>query len=88
MVKYVIVGGSAGGIGAVEAIREVDPTGTITVISQEPAPNYSRPMISEYVSREATVDHMKYRDDSFWQKHNVELLAGRTAVKIDLEENC
>jgi NAD(P)H-nitrite reductase large subunit len=83
MTKYVIIGGSAGGIGAVEAIREVDPTGTLTVISEETVPQYSRPMISEYVSREATLDTMKYRGDQFWTKNNVQALTGRTATKID-----
>jgi len=70
MSKYVIIGGSAGGIGAVEAIREVDPVGTLTVISEETVPQYSRPMISEYVSREATLETMKYRGDQFWNKNN------------------
>ncbi len=32
MAKYVVVGASAAGIGAVEAIREVDPVGAIAVI--------------------------------------------------------
>jgi NAD(P)H-nitrite reductase large subunit len=83
MTKYVIIGGSAGGIGAVEAIREVDPMGELTVISEESFPQYSRPMISEYVSREATLETMKYRDDQFWKKNNVQTLTGRTAVNID-----
>jgi len=83
MSKYVIIGGSAGGIGAVEAIREVDPMGTLTVISEETVPQYSRPMISEYVSREATLDTMKYRGDQFWNKNNVQPLTGRAATKID-----
>ena len=38
MAKYVIVGASAAGIGAVEAIREVDPVGTITVLTDEHVP--------------------------------------------------
>jgi NAD(P)H-nitrite reductase large subunit len=83
MTKYVIIGGSAGGIGAVEAIREVDPVGTLTVISEETVPQYSRPMISEYVSREATLDTMKYRGDQFWKSNKVQTLTGRTATKID-----
>lgn len=83
MTKYVIIGGSAGGIGAVEAIREVDPIGEVTVISNEQVPQYSRPMISEYVSREATLDTMKYRGDEFWKRHNVKALTGRTVTKID-----
>jgi NAD(P)H-nitrite reductase large subunit len=83
MTKYVIIGGSAGGIGAVEAIREVDPIGTLTVISDETVPQYSRPMISEYVSREATLDAMKYRGNQFWNDNSVQVLTGRTATKID-----
>jgi NAD(P)H-nitrite reductase large subunit len=83
MSKYVIIGGSAGGIGAIEAIREVDPAGTLTVISEEKIPQYSRPMISEYVSRDATVDMMKYRDDQFWKNNNVNVLNRRRAIKID-----
>jgi NAD(P)H-nitrite reductase large subunit len=83
MSKYVIIGGSVGGIGAVEAIREVDPVGELTVISEEPFSQYSRPMISEYVSREATLERMKYRSDEFWKENNVHALTGRTAVKID-----
>lgn len=82
MTKYLIIGGSAGGIGAVEAIREVDPIGALTLISEEHVPHYSRPMISEYVSREATLDTMKYRGDLFWKKNKVQTLTGRTAVKI------
>lgn len=87
MPKYVIIGGSAGGIGAVEAIREVDPVGTLTVISDEKVPQYSRPMISEYVSREATLDTMKYRSDQFWKNHKAKTLTGRTATKIDFTKN-
>jgi NAD(P)H-nitrite reductase large subunit len=83
MSKYVIIGGSAGGVGAVEAIREVDPVGTLTVISEETVPQYSRPMISEYVSREATLESMKYRGDQFWKNNNVQTLTGRAATKID-----
>lgn len=88
MSKYVIVGGSAGGIGAVEAIREVDPVGTITVISEETFPQYSRPMIADYLSGEAALERMKYRDDHFWEKNRVQTLTGRRAVSLDLDERC
>jgi NAD(P)H-nitrite reductase large subunit len=81
--KYVIIGGSVGGIGAVEAIREVDPVGELTVISEEVFPQYSRPMISEYVSREATMETIKYRGDQFWKENNVQALTGRRAINID-----
>lgn len=84
MSKYVIVGGSVGGIGAVEAIREVDPAGTITVVSEESFPQYSRPMIADLLSKEANLDKMKYRGNCFWKENRVQALTGRKAVKINL----
>lgn len=86
MPKYLIVGGSAGGIGAVEAIREVDPVGTITLISEEPFPQYSRPMIADFLSKEASLEKMKYRDDYFWEKNGVQALTGRKAVRLNVAD--
>jgi len=86
MSKYVIIGGSVGGIGAVEAIRELDPVGTITVVAEEPFPQYSRPMIADFLSKEANMDRMKYRDNRFWKENRVQAFIGRKAVKINLKE--
>ncbi len=86
MSKYVIVGASAAGIGAVEAIREVDPIGTITVISEEQCPQYSRPMISDLVSGNANFEKMLCREDEFWEKNEVHALTGRTAVSLNLTD--
>jgi len=84
--KYVIIGACAAGTGAVEAIREADPTGTITIISEELYPQYSRPMISELVSGKSDMEKMKIRDATFWKKHNVHALTGRTATGINPKE--
>jgi NAD(P)H-nitrite reductase large subunit len=86
MPKYVIVGASAAGIGAVEAIREVDPVGTITVISEEPCPQYSRPMISDLVSGKADFGKMMCREHEFWENNGVQALTGRTAVGLNLTD--
>ena len=86
MPKYVIIGASAAGIGAVEAIRDVDPVGSVAVISEELCPKYSRPMISDFVSGKATVEKMMCREDDFWSKNNAEALTGKTAIKIDTAE--
>src|SRR5208283_4237125 len=86
MPKYVIVGASAAGIGAVEAIREVDQTGSIAIISEEPFPQYSRPMISDFVSGKADFHKMKCRTDEFWKENNVEALTGKKATALNLNE--
>ena len=82
--KYVIVGNSAGGVGAAEGIRQVDREGQITIVSEEPYPAYSRPLISKYVSGEATLPSMLYRPADFYDKQRIELLSGVAARRIDL----
>jgi NAD(P)H-nitrite reductase large subunit len=86
MAKYLIVGASAAGIGAVEAIREIDPVGTITVISEEACPQYSRPMISDFVSGKADFQKMKCRTDDFWKENNTEALTEKKAIALNLTE--
>jgi NAD(P)H-nitrite reductase large subunit len=82
--KYAIIGGSVGGIGAVEAIRGVDPIGDITVISDEAFPQYSRPMIAEFLCEDTTLEKMKYRNDQLWENYNVQALTGKRAVSLNL----
>jgi NAD(P)H-nitrite reductase large subunit len=84
MTRYVIIGGSAGAVGAVEAIREVDPTGDIIVIDEEQNIAYSRPMMVKYLSREANLEQMLFPTKDFWEKHRVQLYLGKKAVKLDL----
>jgi NAD(P)H-nitrite reductase large subunit len=86
MAKYVIVGASAAGVGAVEAIRKVDPIGKIIVISEEECANYSRPMISDLVSGKADIQKMKCKADSFWIENKAETRLGKKAVKLNLTE--
>ena len=74
MAKYVIIGASAAGIAAVEAIRKVDQIGNIVVITEEACAHYSRPMISDLVSGKADVQKMKCKTDDFWKTNNAEAL--------------
>src|SRR3990172_6350864 len=84
--RYLIVGNSAGGIGAVEAIREVDADGPITIVSDEPYPAYSRPQISEYLWGLTTVERMLFRPPDFYQRSAVEAVLGTAASRLDLRK--
>ncbi|MDR2695002.1 MAG: FAD-dependent oxidoreductase [Deltaproteobacteria bacterium] len=81
--KYVIIGNSAAGIGAVEGIRQVDRHGGITVITSEPHHTYSRPLISYLLLGKVTEAGMKYRGDSFYADNNCTLLLGVAATEIN-----
>ena len=45
--KYLIIGGGLAGDGATKGIRELDPDGSIGMISMEPDPPYVRPNLSK-----------------------------------------
>ena len=82
--KYLIIGNSAGGIGAAEAIRDVDREGQITIVSDEPYPCYSRPLISKYLARERTLDTMLFRPADFYSGNNITSILGRKVNSLGL----
>ena len=82
---YLIIGNSAGGIGAAEAIREIDHSGRLVMVSDEPYQAYSRPLISEYVSHERTIETMLFRSPDFYDRNGIELLAGVHVNGIDTD---
>ena len=82
-INYLIVGNSAGGIGAVESIRETDRVGSITIVSDEPYPTYSRPLISDYLAHPCPVEKMAYRKPDFYEKNDIQTILGEKVVGID-----
>ncbi len=81
--RYLIIGNSAGGIGAAEAIRQLDREGSLTIVSDEPYLTYSRPLISEYLVGECSLDSMLYRRPDFYARNRIQTILGRKAVSID-----
>jgi NAD(P)H-nitrite reductase large subunit len=82
--EYLIIGNSAGGIGAAEAIREVNKESPLIILSDEPYPAYSRPLISEYLSCERTPEEMLFRTADFYEKNNIDLMLGKAVKSLDL----
>jgi NAD(P)H-nitrite reductase large subunit len=83
--EYLIIGNSAGGIGAAEAIREVDKAKSITIVSDEPYPAYSRPLISKYLAGECGIDAMLFRPADFYTRNSIDLLLGRRVNSLKLD---
>ena len=82
MRRYVIIGNSAAGVGAVEGIRQIDGGGAITVVSNERYHTYSRPLISYLLQGKVSEASMRYRDENFYRDNNVALRHG-TATGVD-----
>ncbi len=83
--KYLIIGNSAGGIAAAEAIRALDDAGTLIIVSDEPYPAYSRILISKYLTGERDLEQTLLRPADFYTKNCINFLPGRKVVKLLLD---
>jgi 3-phenylpropionate/trans-cinnamate dioxygenase ferredoxin reductase component len=78
---YLIVGGGMAADAAVHGIREVDPNGTIGLISAEPDAPYKRPPLSKKLWRGKPLDSVWLGTDQL----GVDLHLGRTGRLLDLQ---
>jgi len=83
--KYLIIGNSAGGIGAAEAIRQLDKKGALTIVSEEPYPAYSRPLISKYLTGERNLEEILFRPFDFYDQNNIIFLPGKKVSHLGLD---
>jgi len=83
--KYLIIGNSAGGIGAAEAIRQVDKKGALTIVSDEPYPAYSHPLISKYLAGERNLEEILFRPLDFYDQNNIFFLQGKKVSHLGVD---
>ena len=81
--KYLIIGNSVAAIAAVEAIRERDEKGDITLISDESQFVYSRPLISYLLAGNVTGEQMFYREKNFYERNKVRAILSRKVTNVD-----
>src|SRR2546426_5832321 len=80
---YVILGNSAAGLTAIDAIRKRDKTGAITLVSKEPDPAYSRVALPYILSKEKNLRQITLQDDAYFKANNVETIIGTGASALD-----
>ncbi|MEG2643455.1 MAG: FAD-dependent oxidoreductase, partial [Eubacterium sp.] len=81
--KYLIIGNAIAAVGGITGIRTVDPLGSITVISGEDRPVYSRPLISYWLEGRVEKENIRYRDRDFYEKNDVSVEYGVMATAVD-----
>ncbi|MEA3246517.1 MAG: FAD-dependent oxidoreductase [Gemmatimonadota bacterium] len=79
--RYVIVGNSAAGRAAVRAISALDEDGRITIISEEDAELYARPMLPDFIGGHDRGDLFEISE--MFPGEGAEVLVGERAVAID-----
>jgi len=81
--RLVIVGNSAAGLAAIEAIRARDRRSPITLIAAERHPPYSRVMLTYLLAGKLSRDELFLHRPDWYRQMGVKALSGRRAVAID-----
>lgn len=82
--ENVVIGSSSAGIGCVEAIREVDDSTEIMLVSSDLQP-YSRALIPYYLRGKISLDGLLYRKKGFFERLNIETRLGVRVEEIDIK---
>lgn len=85
MSEYVIIGASAAGLSCCDGIREADPKGKITLISDEKLALYSRCLLTYFISGKIEKDGLKFKEDGFYKANNIEAIHGVKALSLDVK---
>jgi NAD(P)H-nitrite reductase large subunit len=81
--KYVIIGNGPAAISALEAIREVDRDGPITILSKEPHLPYGRVFLPQVVNGDCELTDILTRPRAYYDRLGCEVRLGHTATAVD-----
>lgn len=84
--RYVIAGNGIAGISAAEAIRQLDPSGHVTVVGDEKVVPYSRPMISMVLDGSIPFEKLPIRVPSIYEDLNIKTHFGNRISAIDVAD--
>jgi NAD(P)H-nitrite reductase large subunit len=69
--RYIIIGGSAAAISAVETIRSIDRDSRIDLFSDEPTPLFSRVLLPYYIAEEISKPLLNFRSADFFEQNRI-----------------
>ncbi len=81
--QYIIVGGSAAAISAVESIRSLDKDSRIDLFSDEETPLFSRVLLPYYVAEELSKPLLNFRTSDFFEEMKVTPHLGVKVTDLD-----
>lgn len=87
MTEYVIIGDGISGSSAAETLREEDPNGNITVITDEGEPLYNRILIKEHAKGKLPEAPVAIHEESWYVDRNIELSLNTHVSTVDVEEH-
>lgn len=87
MKHIIIIGNSAAGIAAAEAMRNKDKASSVTIISDEDYTAYCRCVLSYYLSKEVEEERLIYRAEEFYKENNINLILGKRVSRVESKKN-
>ena len=81
--KYVIIGGSAAGVAAAETLRRNDKESSITLVSDEALPLYSRCLLTYLIAGSIDEKKLIFKNEGFYKDNDIKTYLGKKAVSID-----
>jgi NADPH-dependent 2,4-dienoyl-CoA reductase/sulfur reductase-like enzyme len=84
---YLIVGGGVGAASVCDSLRQFDPKGSVTLITNEPYLPYQRPPLSKFVLKDHVInfDRLVEKNDDWYKKKNVEVRLGTYVREFNIE---
>src|SRR6202045_3715874 len=84
---YLIVGGGIGAASACYALRQHDPKGTVTLVSNEAYLPYHRPALSKSVLKDGTpsVEKLAEKSEDWYRKRSIELRLDTVVREFNIE---
>ncbi len=78
--RVVIIGNSAAGLSALEALRELDKSSSVHVISKEGPRPYARVQIPYYLRDRVKLDNLHIRETDYHRNLNAEVIEGSVSA--------
>jgi len=84
---YLIVGGGVGSACACDALRQYDPKGSLTLVSNEAYIPYQRPPLSKSFLRDSntSIEKLVEKTEDWYRKKGVELRLGTLVRELNIE---
>ncbi|VVS92060.1 FAD-dependent oxidoreductase [Desulfoluna spongiiphila] len=83
MQRYLIIGSGIAGMTAAETIRDNDPAGSITMVTDEETPFYNRIRLCDYISGELPETELPGVNPQWYEDNRVTLATGTRITHLD-----
>lgn len=86
LIDHVIIGNSAAGLAAAESIRELDGAGKVMVLTEEKYLNYSKPMITYFLTGIVGLNGIYFKDEKFYGDNKLDIRLNTRIKSIDTDK--